>query len=61
MDRPFDIDDKDLVILVVFVLCGMGIVILPAETASVIIEKALYGLFGIVTGKAIAQNGNGKN
>ena len=48
-----DYDDKDLVIFAVFVICTMSLLALEDKMAVQLIEKALYGLFGIVTGKAI--------
>lgn len=48
-----DFEDKDLVVLVVFFLCVGAMIAFTdqnAKHAADIVEKAMYGLFGIVTG-----------
>jgi hypothetical protein len=59
MERPFDLDDKDLVIIVVFLICAGCIFLFPADQGAAIVEKAFYGLFGMATGKGLSGNGNG--
>ena len=48
-----DFEDKDLLILCVTVLCILALFNLADDVAAGLIEKALYGLFGIVTGRAM--------
>ena len=50
-----DYEDKDLVIFAVFVLCVLSILALDDANAVEIVEKAMYGLFGIVTGRSLTN------
>jgi len=50
MKEKFDIDDKDLVIVAVFIIAIVSMIVLKDGN---IILSALTGLFGITTGKAL--------
>lgn len=45
-----DFDDKDLLIFFVGAICLVSLFALEDQQAVELVEKALYGLFGIVTG-----------
>jgi hypothetical protein len=53
-----DYDDKDLVIIVVLLLCvaAMGIPNVSSG-ALVLVEKAFLGLFGVAVGRAMPKKG----
>ena len=54
MKATKDYDDKDLVIVSVLLICIAAIAIpYCSENAVALVEKALYGLFGIAVGKTI--------
>ena len=55
MEFTKDVDDKSLVIMAVFLLCAMCIAIMGQDALEVV-EKSLYGLFGMAVGKQM--NGN---
>lgn len=50
-----DFDDKDLVIVATFLLCGGALVLSSFFTVGAeaiqLTEKGLYGLFGVAVGK----------
>jgi len=48
-----DVDDKQLVIVAVFLLALAGMFLL--QDAGAIVEKAMYGLFGMAVGKAMVK------
>ena len=51
-----DFEDKDLLIMCVTLLCVLALFNLADDAAAGLIEKALYGMFGIVTGRAMAPS-----
>ena len=53
--NKIDFEDKDLVILVIFVICIVAMLFPITQMASGIIEKAFYLLGGIATGRAISK------
>lgn len=53
--------DKHLVIVCVSVLCGIALFTLDGQTASDVVDKAMYGLFGIVTGVVVGKEKKGGN
>jgi hypothetical protein len=48
-----DYDDKDLVIVAIFVLCMVAMFIKPDQTVANLIGNGFSGLFGIAVGKSI--------
>ena len=49
-----DSDDKQMVIFAVFLICVVAMVAPDVQdSAYQLVEKALYGLFGIAVGKAL--------
>ena len=46
-----DFDDKDLVIIAVFLICMAALIMLKVDSVP-IISNALSGLFGVAVGRA---------
>jgi hypothetical protein len=48
---PDDVDDKNLVIFSVFVLCLVAMLLMGADALSTV-ENGITGLFGVAVGRA---------
>ena len=51
-----DFEDKDLFLICITVICALSIFLLKDDLAAGIVEKAFYGMGGIVTGRALSGN-----
>jgi len=50
-----DYDDKDLVIVAVFVLCIVAIIVEPSGSTASLVSNGFSGLFGIAVGRSLKK------